>query len=193
VELTRRQLLAGVGATTLAAAGLYELAERAGRAPSRPAVTARPPEQHVLGGLRVVNDNNVEVVVPPLHHEIVTFRLPAGGPADLRDAQRRLAQALAGLDEDYASSPAGLGVTVGWGLPYFRGPVATPARDHVPGSATRIGRGSVDPHTTCSSSDPSRTPRRLHAWAGAGPGSCRSLTTRTSIPSAPASRLAAWS
>ena len=26
----------------------------------------------------------------------------------------------------------GLGVTVGWGLPYFRGPVATPARDHVP-------------------------------------------------------------
>ena len=132
MELTRRQLLAGVGATTLAAAGLYELAERAGRAPSRPAVATRPPEQHVLGGLRVVTDSNVEVVVPPLHHEVVTFRLPARGPADLRDSQRRLAQALAGLDQDYASSPAGLGVTVGWGLPYFRGPVAAPARDHLP-------------------------------------------------------------
>ena len=132
MELTRRQLLAGAGATTLAAVGIYELAERAGRAPSRPVVTARPPEQHVLGGLRVVTDNNVEVVVPPLHHEIVTFRLPAGGPADLLDAQRRLTQALAGLDQDYASTPAGLGVTVGWGLPYFNGPVAAAARDHVP-------------------------------------------------------------
>jgi hypothetical protein len=119
VELTRRQLLAGLGATTLAAAGIYELAERAGRAPSRPAVTSRPPEQHVLGGLRVVTDNDVEVLVPPLHHEIVTFRLADGGTAELRDAQRRLAQSLAGLDRDYASSPTGLGVTVGWGLPYF--------------------------------------------------------------------------
>jgi hypothetical protein len=132
VELTRRQLLAGAGATTLAAVGIYELAERAGRAPSRPVVAARPPEQHVLGGLRVVTDNNVEVVVPPLHHEMVTFRLPGGGPADLRDAQRRLDQALAGLDRDYASTPAGLGMTVGWGMPYFRGPLAAPARDHVP-------------------------------------------------------------
>ena len=79
MELTRRQLLAGAGATTLAAVGIYELAERAGRAPSRPVVTARPPEQHVLGGLRVVTDNNVEVVVPPQHHEMVTFRLPGGG------------------------------------------------------------------------------------------------------------------
>src|SRR4029077_19359734 len=104
----------------------------AGRAPSRPAVTARPPEQHVLGGLRVVTDSNVEVGGPPLPHELVQVALSAGGPADLRDAQRRLAQALAGLDQDYASSPAGLGVTVGGGLPYFRGPVAGPARDHVP-------------------------------------------------------------
>jgi hypothetical protein len=77
-------------------------------------------------------------VVPPLHHEIVTFRLPAGGPADLRDAQRRLAQALAGLDQDYASSPAGLGVTVGWGLPYFRGPVATAGARPRPGRSPRL-------------------------------------------------------
>ena len=122
MELTRRQLLAGVGATTLAAAGIYELAERAGRAPSRPVVTARPPEQHLLGGLRVVTDNDVEVVVPPLHHEIVTFRLPGGGPADLRDAQRRLAQALAGLDQDYASTPGRSGRDRGVGAAVLQGP-----------------------------------------------------------------------
>jgi hypothetical protein len=40
--------------------------------------------------------------------------------SDLRDAQGELANVLAGLDRDYAPSPAGLGVTVAWGLPYFR-------------------------------------------------------------------------
>ena len=58
------------------------------------------------------------MLVPPLHHEIVTARL-AVGRSDLRDAQRHLASVLGGIDRDYAPSPAGLGVTVGWGRPYF--------------------------------------------------------------------------
>jgi hypothetical protein len=128
VDLTRRQLLAGAGAAALAAGGIYELAERSGSAPKRPAVAARPSEQHVLEGMRVVRDDGVEVLVPPLHHELVTLRVHAGtSPAELRDAQRTLESALASLDGDFAPTPAGLGVTVGWGLPYFRDRVASAA------------------------------------------------------------------
>jgi hypothetical protein len=133
MALTRKQFLAGAGATTLAAVGLYELAAQAGNAPTRPVVSARPPEQHLLDGLQVVVDNDVEVTVPPLHHELMTFRLHAGaGRAELRDAQAALARALDDLDAEFAPTPAGLGTTVGWGLPYFNGPVAGPARDHLP-------------------------------------------------------------
>jgi hypothetical protein len=65
VELTRRQLLAGAGATTLAAVGIYELAERAGRAPSRPVVTSRPPEQHENGvALRELRSERSEDIAP---------------------------------------------------------------------------------------------------------------------------------
>ncbi|HEX2588759.1 MAG TPA: hypothetical protein VHL51_10860 [Gaiellales bacterium] len=130
--LTRKQLLAGAGATTLAAAGLYELAERVGRAPARPAAGPHEPEQHLLQGLRVVVDNNVDVVVPPLHHELVTFRLAAQGRSQLRDAQHELEGALSGLDGEFQATPAGLGVTVGWGLPYFRQHVPGPSRTHLP-------------------------------------------------------------
>src|SRR5947209_904071 len=132
MALTRKQLLAGAGATTLAAAGLYELAERVGRAPARPAAGPRGPEQHLLQGLRVVIDNDVEVLVPPLHHELVTFRLAAQGRSQLRDAQRELEAALAQLDGEFPPTPAGLGVTVGWGLPYFRRHVPGASRTHMP-------------------------------------------------------------
>jgi hypothetical protein len=132
MRLTRKQLLAGAGATTLATAGLYELAEQVGRAPARPAAGPRGPEQHLLQGLRVVVDNQVDVVVPPLHHELVTLRLAVSGAADLRDARHTLEQALSSLDADYEPTPAGLGVTLGWGLPYFRAHVPGPSRSHMP-------------------------------------------------------------
>ena len=57
--------------------------------------------------------------MPPLHHEILTARVVADR-ADLRDAQASLADVLAGLDADYEPTPAGLGVTAAWGLPYFQ-------------------------------------------------------------------------
>jgi hypothetical protein len=41
-------------------------------------------------------------------------------PAALVKAQARLEQALRTLEARYPATPAGLGVTVGWGLPYFR-------------------------------------------------------------------------
>ena len=48
------------------------------------------PEQHLLDGVRIVESDSVEVLVPPLHHEILTATL-AVDRSDLRDAQRELA------------------------------------------------------------------------------------------------------
>jgi hypothetical protein len=114
LSLTRRDLVAGAAASALAAGGLYELVDRLAPAPAR--ATRKPHrfvEQHLLDGLRVITDNDVEVIVPPLHHQIVTARVR-------RVDRRALEDALRELDGRYEPTPAGLGVTVAWGLPYFR-------------------------------------------------------------------------
>ena len=130
MALTRRQVVAGAAAGALGAAGVYELVDRlAGSTPARSEVTGLPQEQHVLDGLAVVEDNGVEVLVPPLHHEVVTAKVHA---ADLRRAQRELEDALVELERRYPPSPAGLGVTVAWGLPYFRRHVGRRAGLHLP-------------------------------------------------------------
>src|SRR6476660_3652341 len=98
VKLTRRQVLAGAAAGALGAAGAYELVDRlAGASPERASAAPLPPEQHVLDGVRTVTDNDVEVTVPPLHHEVVTARVK-GDASDLTAAQRVLEDALAGLE-----------------------------------------------------------------------------------------------
>ncbi len=120
MKLTRRQALAGAAAGVVGAAGIYELIDQlAGGAPQR-AAAAGPvlPEQHLLDGIRVVHSDNVEVLVPPLHHEILTGHVTAGR-GDVQSAQRELEHLLTGLERDYAPTPSGLGVTVAWGLPYF--------------------------------------------------------------------------
>ena len=118
MRLTRRQVLAGAASGALGAAGLYELVDRLTAAPARRAARARlPTEQHLLDGLEILVDDGVEVVVPPLHHRLVTARVAA---RDLPAAKRALEARLAELDRRYEPTPAGLGVTVGWGLPYFR-------------------------------------------------------------------------
>jgi hypothetical protein len=133
MKLTRRELLAGAAAGAAGAAGVYELVDRlAGASPTRAAVLTPPqPEQHLLQQVRVVTSDGVEVLVPPLHHAVVTARVGVDRP-DLRDARRRLEQALAELDSAYATSPAGLGVTVAWGEPYFRRLVPAAAATHLP-------------------------------------------------------------
>jgi len=119
VKLTRRQLLAGAAAGAVGAGGIYELVDQlAGSSPKRTAAPVRFKEQHLLDGIRVVHSDKVEVLVPPLHHEILTARV-AVDRADLRDAQHALDGALGALDADYDPSPAGLGVTLAWGKPYF--------------------------------------------------------------------------
>jgi hypothetical protein len=133
VALTRKELLGGAAAAALAGAGVYELVDRLTTAPRRAVATSRPREQHVLEGVRVLTDNGVEVVVPPLHHEVVTAKLGVGeSRADLAAARAELARALDGLDARFESTPAGLGVTVAWGLPYFRRYVPAAAARHLP-------------------------------------------------------------
>ncbi len=129
MRVTRRQLVAGAGAAAVGGS-IYELVDRISKPPVRAAaVTKLPPEQHVLEGVRVVRDNGLEVLVPPLHHEVVTATVAA---SDLKQAQRRLEQALAALEARHAPTPAGLGITVAWGLPYFRRRVAAPAKKYLP-------------------------------------------------------------
>src|SRR2546421_268319 len=100
MRLTRRELLAGgAAATALGAAGIYELVDKLGSTPERILPPAdRAPEQHLLHGLRVIEDNGVEVIVPPLHHQLVTATLkvdPHG--AALRQAGAALEDALLAL------------------------------------------------------------------------------------------------
>ena len=121
-EVTRRGFLGTSAAAVLAAGGLYELVD-AIAAPARAAAASgapAPPQQHVLLDVPVIVDNAVEVVVPPLHHQLVTAKVRvAGTAAALRAAQRELEQALSAVDRSFAPTPAGLGLAVGWGLPYF--------------------------------------------------------------------------
>jgi hypothetical protein len=130
VRLTRRQLLAGAAASAVGAAGVYELVDQlSGEAPARPTGAPRPAEQHLLDGVSVIVDNDVEVVIPPLHHQLVTATVRAD---DVRAAQRELSDALEELDSRYEQTPAGLGVTLAWGLPYFERHVAEAWRAHAP-------------------------------------------------------------
>jgi hypothetical protein len=132
VKLTRKQVLAGAAAGALGAAGAYELVDRlAGSSPERAVAGPLPPEQHILEGVRNVTDNGVVVTVPPLHHQVVTARLRVDA-ADLADASRSLEQALGVLEQRFAPTPAGLGVTVAWGLPYFHRYVPVAWRVHAP-------------------------------------------------------------
>ena len=120
MNLSRRRLLAGTGIGVAAGAGIYELVDQlAGGSPARSADLAdgRGVEQHLLAGVREIVDDGVEVLVPPLHHEVVTATVQAGS---LATARRELEAALAQLEARYPGTPAGLGITLAWGVPYFR-------------------------------------------------------------------------
>ncbi len=134
MKLTRRQLVGGAGAAALTGVGLYELVDRLGSAPTRviPA-GALPPEQHVLRGVRQVVKEGVEVLVPPLHHQIVTATIAVDpGPKRLEAARVELEDALQRLESRYEVTPAGLDITVAWGRPYFTNHVGAVAASYLP-------------------------------------------------------------
>jgi hypothetical protein len=140
--VTRRQFVGGAAASALAAAGIYELVDQFTTSPTRRATATRAPEQHLLEGVRVVKDNGVEVLVPPLHHQVVTATTRVGESAgELTAARKELENTLGMLDERFEATPAGLGVTVAWGAPYFERYVPAQRERHLPldrrASATR--------------------------------------------------------
>jgi hypothetical protein len=132
VRLTRKQFVAG-GAAALGAAGIYELVDRFATAPERESTVVLPSEQHVLGRPQVIVDNGVEVVVPPLHHEVVTAMLRVEPtPAALSEARATLSETLQELDARYEPAPKGISISVGWGLPYFARYVPGQVEEHLP-------------------------------------------------------------
>jgi len=128
--LTRRRLLGGAAAAAVAGAGIYELVDRLSPAPQRAVAepSGMPREQHVFD-VGTVHTEGVEVVVPPLHSEVVTAKLR---DVDLARAKRDLENALRELDNRYPLDATGLGVTVAWGLPYFEQHVSQQAAAHMP-------------------------------------------------------------
>jgi hypothetical protein len=153
MRFTRRRFLGGAAAAALGGAGIYELVDRLSPAPPRPvaAVAHAAREQHVFD-LGTIRNEGVEVLVPPRHSEVVTATIATD---DLRAAQHDLEQALLELDAGYAANPAGLGVTVAWGLPYFEQRVPAAARTHLPFDR-RAGKAVLLP-TRRFPSDPQHT------------------------------------
>ncbi len=133
MALTRRQLVGGAAISVLGAGGIYKLVDELTAPPNRVASGALRPEQHLLDGIRIVSDHGTEVLVPPLHHQVVTATLRVGErPAELREAREVLENALQGLERRFDPTPGGLGVTVAWGNPYFERYVRAQAERHLP-------------------------------------------------------------
>ena len=63
----------------------------------------------------MVQELGIDVIVPPLHHRIVTARVRVSGASRLHVAQSRLERAIAAVEARYPATPTGLGVAVGWG------------------------------------------------------------------------------
>jgi hypothetical protein len=131
MRLTRRRFLGGAAAAAIGGGGIYELVDRLGSAPARPAAepAGMPAEQHLLD-LATTRSEGVEVIVPPLHSAVVTAKLH--DVSDLRGAQQQLEDVLRRIDSRYTLTPAGLGVTVAWGQPYFDRYVPAQAKAHLP-------------------------------------------------------------
>jgi hypothetical protein len=121
-RFTRRVFARRVGGAVLAAPYLSLIDGIT--LPRRQVAHTPPLEQHVVPGVRISTDNGVEIVVPPLYHELVTARLTVAGTRSLLAARNELRLALDQIEKGHVVGPRGLLVTVAWGRPYFR--------DHLP-------------------------------------------------------------
>jgi hypothetical protein len=135
-ELTRSALLRESTRGALRAWGIYGGLVAAAE-PARPRtrrVTPHPLEQHLLPGMKVRTLRSLaRVIVEPKFHQIVTARISVGTePTALLAAQQELADVLARVDATYPTAPDGIGLTLGWGLPYFRRFVADAAARRLP-------------------------------------------------------------
>ncbi|HEY7295861.1 MAG TPA: hypothetical protein VH916_12525, partial [Dehalococcoidia bacterium] len=126
--------IAGASAA-LSATGIYGLLDALAQRPAVAAAAddALPPEQHRILELRTTREQGKTILIPPLHHQVVTatLLLPRDRAA-LQGAQRRLEQTLAALEQQYRPTPGGLAITVAWGGPYFERYVSGPAATTLP-------------------------------------------------------------
>jgi hypothetical protein len=133
--VSRRTFLRVSLEAAVASAGVYALVEQLAAKPERShglgldlarAQVALPLEQYLFSDTTTITDNGVVVNVPPLYHQVVTATLatPPTAPA-LQAAQSTLEGVLSELESEglLTFTPEGLGVAVGWGLPYFQLPV----------------------------------------------------------------------
>src|ERR1051325_7468243 len=100
--LTRRRFLGGAAAAGLSAAGLSERVDRLVAPPKRGlAATELRREQHVLAGQQVITDERIEVIVPPLHHQVVAAKRRAEGSRGAWVAEKwELEEARAALERE---------------------------------------------------------------------------------------------
>jgi hypothetical protein len=137
---SRRRFLQGAAGTvgvvgaSLAAPGVfYKMADAIAAPPKRPAarIKTAPQEQYLLQGTKVINVDPtglqhkhglVAVHVPPLHDHVITAKVNvSASPAALQEAQQHLESVLVDLESQFSSTPAGVGITIAWGIPYFLG------------------------------------------------------------------------
>src|SRR5216683_2242998 len=133
-NLSRRRLLKGTAGTlgaALGSAGIYKMIDTIAEPPDRPAAATSPPmqEQYLLQNEQVVRVNGsgvkssngrIPVRVPALHDHVITATLNVSANAKaLQEAQHHLESVLLGLERQFAPTPAGVGITVAWGLRYF--------------------------------------------------------------------------
>lgn len=134
-KLSRRRFFEETFAAALASAGIYELIETFVDTPDRTAFADNPAnpyaqEQYIINGLRVIMDNGsgvnssngtIPVIVHPLHAHVITATLTVPANAkSLQEAQQHLETVLEGVEKQYGPAPAGVSISVAWGLPYFQ-------------------------------------------------------------------------
>jgi hypothetical protein len=139
--MSRRRLLGGVGAVSLAtisARGVYEVLDEIKDGPSRAwaaAAVRRREEQYLIDNVEVILDNGLTVAIPPLHNDVITAKLTSRMTwtvSALKNAKTRVENALAMVEKPYSANAAGLTMVIGWGLPFFRTVVPALWRSYLP-------------------------------------------------------------
>ena len=139
-QTSRRRFLQGaagtigvLGASVAAPGVFYKMADALASVPVRPAARIKTlaQEQYLLQDTQVINvdgsglrntHGSVAVHVPPLHDHVVTAMLNVPpDTATLQEAQAHLESVLVDLETRFAPTPAGVGITIAWGIPYFLG------------------------------------------------------------------------
>src|SRR5665213_2407831 len=124
MSLSRREFLGRAAAAAFASAGAYGLIDQIAKPVRRESISpdirltvattpSLPLEQHLYSGLSRVTDNGAIIVVPPLHHMVVTATLTVP-PAGFTQAQEVLETAIAGLETSglLDFTPSGMGLAV---------------------------------------------------------------------------------